>query len=75
MMCHSDTASGHQANALQCEMRRPGSAYVLALMLPHGLNQVDCTNNVMCVVQHGKLHALSDSFAPSKVDDSIKPTR
>lgn len=26
----------------------------------------------MCVVQHGKLHAFSDSFAPSEVDDSVE---
>lgn len=51
----------------------PLSAYILALVLSHGLNQVDCTNDVVCVVQHGKLHALSNSFASSKVDDSVKP--
>ena len=44
-------------------------------MLPHGLNQIDCANNVVCVVQHGKLHTLSNSFASSKVDDSIKPAK
>ena len=51
----------------------PAAAYIFAVVLPHGLNQVDRTNNVVCVVQHGELHALPHSLAPSKVDDSIEP--
>jgi len=42
-------------------------------VLPHCLNQVDGTHNVVCVIQHWKLNTLSNSFSPSKMDDSIKP--
>ena len=51
----------------------PSAAYILAIVLPHGFYQVYSANNIVSVIQHGKLHALSHSFAPSKMDDSIKP--
>ena len=63
----------HQHQALAVRHGMLNWAYVLAFVLSHGLNQVDCTNDVVCVVQHGKLHALSNSFTSSKVNDSIKP--
>lgn len=41
-------------------------------MLPHCLNQIDSPHNVVCIIQHWKLNALSNRFTPSKMDDSIK---
>jgi len=47
--------------------------YVLAFVLPHCLNQIDGTHNIVCIIQHRKLNALSNSFTPSKMNDSVKP--
>lgn len=39
------------------------------VVLPHGLDQVDCIDSVMSVVQQGKIHPL----IYSKAADSIEP--
>ena len=48
-------------------------AHILDAVLAHGLDQIDCADYIVCVVQHGKLHTLPHCLAPSKVDNCIKP--
>ena len=51
------------------------AAYVFAIVLSHRFNQVDSTDDIVCVVEHWLFDTFSDSLSPSKMYDSIKSAR
>ena len=47
--------------------------YLLAAICSHHLEKSDGADEVVVIVKQGLVHALANSFEPSKVNDSLKP--
>lgn len=68
LLCTGDRYDRHsKLHAVVC------SAYLLAFVLSHGLNQIDSASDIMCVVKHWKLYTFTNSLTAGKVDHSVKP--
>ena len=55
------------------ETRGKYVCYLLAAICSHHLEKSDGADEVVVIVKQGLVHALANSFEPSKVNDSLKP--
>jgi len=55
------------------ETRAKCVCYLLAAICSHHLEKGDGADEVVVIVKQGLVHALANSFEPSKVNDSLKP--
>ena len=56
----------------EASVRMKCDSHILNIVLAHGLNQIDGPHNIVGVVQHRVLHALTHGLASRKMDHRVE---